>query len=517
MKLRKILFPALLLTFMLFLSGCVLEEYNFNVRYALIDGQTVTVGIEMLDINREGAAQEEFDPVGIYIFFGTEEGDLIYGDDPSATLPNYAPDIADAYAEYAGRNRAVFYEITDTALQSFLDDPDEPTNGFVEISYTFPDGTDLSNLEMCAYIVGTDMGFMEYVFDFYHTEILDVPDFALPVCANGVQFTTNKLSIPCGDGTATLALPEKVSDPFTLTLTNAEITTTDPEVCSGYIGAAAIDLVNIVLEGDNFITLEAPDESEAYGLMFGREATISGDGTLTINVKHADGYGARQLVSEFPLTISDATLKLIGEDEEDCYGLSIYDITLDYGTLLIQSNAINSSDGPDFHFTSDAEDYTFLVSSAFDGTGKEAYVEESGFEGVKYLSIAPIMQSYKMLSGDGSECPDNAKTGLPFVSEAAFSLFRSVLVDGVKVDPENYTAESGSTKVTLNPGYLNTLSIGDHTMTIKSANGTATADFTVYEAPVTGDDNSLAISAIILVLASVAFGILLAKKRAEQA
>ena len=75
---------------------------------------------------------------------------------------------------------------------------------------------------------------------------------------------------------------------------------------------------------------------------------------------------------------------------------------------------------------------------------------------------------------------------MTFRSNAPFSEFVAVLVDGVKVDPSNYDVSEGSTIVRLKQSFLNTLSKGSHTIAIQSTSGTATANFTVAEASDSG-------------------------------
>lgn len=71
--------------------------------------------------------------------------------------------------------------------------------------------------------------------------------------------------------------------------------------------------------------------------------------------------------------------------------------------------------------------------------------------------------------------------GLIFRSEALLVDFISVSVDGTVLDAKNYTVASGSTIVTLNVEYLNTLSEGEHLLEIKFVTGTATATFRIDE------------------------------------
>ena len=48
-----------------------------------------------------------------------------------------------------------------------------------------------------------------------------------------------------------------------------------------------------------------------------------------------------------------------------------------------------------------------------------------------------------------------------------YSRFLSVYVDGVLLEKTNYTVREGSTVLTLMPEYLDTLSVGAHTVTLK--------------------------------------------------
>ncbi len=87
-----------------------------------------------------------------------------------------------------------------------------------------------------------------------------------------------------------------------------------------------------------------------------------------------------------------------------------------------------------------------------------------------------------------------------FVSDADFSKFLKVQVDGKDIDAKYYTAESGSTKITLKKEFIETLSIGEHTLSVVSADGTAATTFTVKAAPVpetdspqTGDNSNMAL------------------------
>ena len=106
-----------------------------------------------------------------------------------------------------------------------------------------------------------------------------------------------------------------------------------------------------------------------------------------------------------------------------------------------------------------------------------------------------------------------------FVSDADFAKFIKIQVDGKAVDSKYYTVESGSTKTTLKKEFIDTLSVGEHTLSIVSTDGTATTTFTVKaksvvpaddkkpnteaDVPQTGDNSNMMLW-IDLMLASVA-------------
>lgn len=101
-----------------------------------------------------------------------------------------------------------------------------------------------------------------------------------------------------------------------------------------------------------------------------------------------------------------------------------------------------------------------------------------------------------------------------------YGLFTGVKVDGELIDASNYTAASGSLKLSLDARYLEKLRIGDHKITVTFRDGDAEAMFTVKAAsssagaasrastPRTGDANSLMTMGALLLAA--AFGLALA-------
>lgn len=88
----------------------------------------------------------------------------------------------------------------------------------------------------------------------------------------------------------------------------------------------------------------------------------------------------------------------------------------------------------------------------------------------------------EITDGKGQTMVVEAAKDLTFRSSAPLEFFRKVLVDGKEVARENYELTEGSTIVTLKASFLNTLGVGEHTLSVVSTTGTAETTFTVAEA-----------------------------------
>ena len=120
------------------------------------------------------------------------------------------------------------------------------------------------------------------------------------------------------------------------------------------------------------------------------------------------------------------------------------------------------------------------------------------------------------------------KKELTFRSNAVFGDFIRVELDGKTIDEKNYTAEEGSTVVTLKSDYVVTLSAGEHTIGVVSTSDTAAATFSVNAKAVvdndtkssqTGDNSHMALRiALLLVSGGALIGTtVISKKRKRSA
>ena len=132
-------------------------------------------------------------------------------------------------------------------------------------------------------------------------------------------------------------------------------------------------------------------------------------------------------------------------------------------------------------------------------TDKAATATEAGSKheectvcGYKKTAIAIDKLAPSIIDGRNAKWNKGGENNLTFKSDAAFSDFVEVLVDGKTITAENYEKREGSIIIELKASYLETLAEGEHTLTIRSASGGATTKFTVEAeivSPPTGSTN----------------------------
>ena len=123
-----------------------------------------------------------------------------------------------------------------------------------------------------------------------------------------------------------------------------------------------------------------------------------------------------------------------------------------------------------------------------------------------------------IVEGANGKYQSGDKTGLTFRSDASFEDFLSVSVDGKVLDATQYTLREGSILVTLKADYLSTLSVGQHTLGVTSASGTAETVFTVTAAPAvvpTGDTASLTLWISLAALCGLGTLVAVSRKKRE--
>ena len=153
---------------------------------------------------------------------------------------------------------------------------------------------------------------------------------------------------------------------------------------------------------------------------------------------------------------------------------------------------------------------------------KKYFADENGTKEIKLADTVIQKLPSEIIEGKGQTITAGDKNDITFRSNAAFSDFIRVELDGKILDEKNYTVKEGSTIVTLKADYVATLSAGKHTIGIVSTNGTATTTFTVNEnietttSPQTADNNIMWIWFGLMFVSGTGFaGVTFYSKRRE--
>jgi len=108
--------------------------------------------------------------------------------------------------------------------------------------------------------------------------------------------------------------------------------------------------------------------------------------------------------------------------------------------------------------------------------------------------LAAALVAYDIVEGDGSSWTEDSNHNITFVVNGLFSKFVGIKVDGKDVDKANYEAKAGSTIITLKASYLDTLAVGEHTITVVYTDGSTDGTFNVHakaNSPATGDNRHI--------------------------
>ena len=109
---------------------------------------------------------------------------------------------------------------------------------------------------------------------------------------------------------------------------------------------------------------------------------------------------------------------------------------------------------------------------------------------VRTVTPPAITPDYKFLEGANGKWTKSSDKNLAFRANGEFSKFTGVKVDGTKIDADKYTAVSGSTIVNLKKEYLETLSVGKHTLTVVYTDGECSTEFEIKAASTAKKDTT---------------------------
>ena len=198
------------------------------------------------------------------------------------------------------------------------------------------------------------------------------------------------------------------------------------------------------------------------------------------------------------------------------------------GATITPNGAVSVSYGEDKEFTITANSGYKLVKVLVDETDKTADMVGDTLKLTNITSninLEVVVEKivYEVTEGANQKYTITKNNEAKFKINADFRLFDEgkVYVDNELVDPKNYTAESGSTIITLKKEFVDTLSVGEHTLKVVfNDGGEAITTFNVAKVtvptdnPQTGDNIGFyIISGILSIVGLAGAGIFYRRKQ----
>ena len=350
------------------------------------------------------------------------------------------------------------------------------------------------------------------------------PDYTVPTGLTGVKgktlndvtlldrFTWNDASTVLTAGTHTYKAtytPVDTTNYKTITDIDIEVNVKD-----------MFDVITSVDGGNGTIT------PSKIGVVEGTKVEI----TFTPNT----GYMIdKVLVNTVETTVIGNKIELTVNEEKDVkvsykkipFTVTVKDVD---GATITPNGVVAVSYGEDKEFTITANSGYKLVKVLVDGTDKTADMVGDTLKLTNITSninLEVVVEKivYEVTEGANQKYTITKNNEAKFKINADFRLFDDgkVYVDNELVDPKNYTAESGSTIITLKKEFVDTLSVGEHTLKVVfNDGGEAITTFNVARVtvptdnPQTGDNIGFyIISGILSIVGLAGAGIFYRRKQ----
>ena len=302
-----------------------------------------------------------------------------------------------------------------------------------------------------------------------------------------------------------------------------------------------VDTTNYKTITDIDIEVNAKDKFDVITSVDGGNGTITPskldvvEGTkVEITFTPDAGYMIdKVLVNTVETTVTGNKIELTVNEEKEVvvsykkipFTVTVKDVD---GATITPNGVVAVSYGEDKEFTITANSGYKLVKVLVDGTDKTADMVGNTLKLTNITSninLEVVVEKivYEVTEGANQKYTITKNEEAKFKINADFRLFDDgkVYVDNELVDPKNYTAESGSTIITLKKEFVDTLSVGEHTLKVVfNDGGEAITTFNVAKVtvptdnPQTGDNIGFyIISGILSIVGLAGAGIFYRRKQ----
>ena len=333
------------------------------------------------------------------------------------------------------------------------------------------------------------------------------PDYTVPTDLTGVKDNTlNDVTLP---GRFTWNDPSIVLTAGTHTY-KAKYT---PEDTTNYKTITDIDIEVYVKDKFDVIT----SVNGGNGSITPSKIGVIENTKVEITFTPDEGYMIdKVLVNTIETTITGNKLELTVDEEKEVkvsykkipFTVTVKDVD---GATITPNGAVAVSYGEDKEFTITANSGYKLVKVLVDGTDKTADMVGDTLKLTNITSninLEVVVEKivYEVIDGANQEYIITKDSEAKFKINADFRMFDGgkVYVDDELVDPNNYTAESGSTIITLKKEFVDTLSVGKHTLKVLfNDGGQATTIFNVVKTTISVENPNTLDNVMIYIVSGI--------------
>ena len=333
------------------------------------------------------------------------------------------------------------------------------------------------------------------------------PDYTVPTDLTGVKDNTlNDVTLP---GRFTWNDPSIVLTAGTHTY-KAKYT---PEDTTNYKTITDIDIEVYVKDKFDVIT----SVNGGNGSITPSKIGVIENTKVEITFTPDEGYMIdKVLVNTVETTITGNKLELTVDEEKEVevsykkipFTVTVKDVD---GATITPNGAVAVSYGEDKEFTITANSGYKLVKVLVDGTDKTADMVGDTLKLTNITSninLEVVVEKivYEVIDGANQEYIITKDSEAKFKINADFRMFDGgkVYVDDELVDPNNYTAESGSTIITLKKEFVDTLSVGKHTLKVLfNDGGQATTIFNVVKTTISVENPNTLDNVMIYIVSGI--------------
>ena len=169
---------------------------------------------------------------------------------------------------------------------------------------------------------------------------------------------------------------------------------------------------------------------------------------------------------------NEAVIKIVGKKSENKAILTAVNVGTKKSEIFKGFHMQYTGSALDYNSTNDG----IIYETRFDYYTRCTY--EFTF---KYAEDVQERREYQVIEGTNQEYTINKDNELTFKVDADYNLFAKVYIDENLVDESNYKVTEGSTIITLNKEYVNTLNNGKHTLKVEFNDGEANTEFSVLK------------------------------------